>query len=118
VSGGDRGDGRRERGHGRGDVHVRSRRRLAHRPVAVVTEPVHRSGARRRRRPARGERGEEAAAEAGGGGARRAEEVNHLGSRRRETEKRKTMAAWRMISPWTREKLAQPQHVFLWAGPI
>jgi hypothetical protein len=94
VSGCDRGDGRREGGHGRGDVHVRGRSRLAHRSVAVVAEPVHRPGARRMGRPARGERGEEPAAEAGSGGAPRAEEVKHLGSRRREET---TMAAWFMI---------------------
>jgi hypothetical protein len=45
VAGGDGAHGRREGGHGRGDVGVGSRRRLAHRTVAVVPEPIHRAGA-------------------------------------------------------------------------
>lgn len=92
VSGCDRIDGRREGGHGRGDVDVRGRRRLAHGPVAVVTEPVHYAGAQRRRRPARCKRGEEAAAEAGSGGAR-AEEGKHLGRAAVEGRRKKTATA-------------------------
>ena len=59
VTGGDGAHRRREGGHGRGHVDVGSRRRLAHRAVAVISEPVHRAGARGPA-PSAGERGEEA----------------------------------------------------------
>lgn len=78
VPGGDGGDGRREGGHGRGDVDVGGRRRLPRRAVAVVPEGVHGPDAREWR-AVPGELGEEAAAEeAGGGGGCAAEERTHL----------------------------------------